>query len=286
MKYSGPLKIQKISRSTKRLTTHAKRYAADEDGIFSMRGQWIKEGNDCLLKESKNRFNDYNNLALFNISLGDIQEVAFHNEKECKTHLYLGALYKLFACRYYSLCEFEGKERSACEVNLRALAYFEAAVIAGANDVAQSLGKMLVSVDQSSIPLNVQKTDSIIIHLFNGDDAKVAEHCRFVKEHQNTLWTCKSMLEEIELYEAILAGDNQRFYDGFILSLRANRRDPNLVWFLDLLHLALGKIAVQRGFELPIDTEDCPQHLLQPEHCDYNSVTAQAPVEGFPWEEY
>ena len=47
----------------------------------------------------------------------------------------------------------------------------------------------------------------------------------------------------------------------------------------------MGKIAVKRGFEVPIDTEDCPQCLIQPEQCDYSHIEIPAPIEGFPWEQ-
>ena len=109
------------------------------------------------------------------------------------------------------------------------------------------------------------------------------ENCDFIKANQDTLWTGTSIFDTIELYEAILTQDNQKFYDLFVASLRKNRRDPNLVYFLDFLHITIGKIALKRGFELPIDTADCPQCLLQSEVSDYSSVEIKKPIEGLPF---
>lgn len=284
MKYSGSLKTQRISRSTKRLTTHAKRYATNEGGILTMREQWLREGGERLLKGSKSRFSDYDNLAFLHNSMGDIQQIAFGNTQVCKTHLYQSALYKSYACRYFDKQNPIDQASSEFAVNLRALTYFEAAVIADADEVACLLGNQLLFADQGPMPITVEKIEGALIHLFNGDDCHVKENCDFIKANQETLWTCKSMFESIELYEAILAEDNQKVYDLFVASLRKNRRDPNLEFFLDFLHIAIGKIAIKRGLELPMDTEDCPQCLLQPEVCDYNSLTIQTPIEGFPWE--
>lgn len=93
------------------------------------------------------------------------------------------------------------------------------------------------------------------------------------------------MLLMADVYEALLEGDNQRFYDALIASMRLNRRDPNLIDWLDTWAISMGKIAVKRGFEVPIDTEDCPQCLIQPEQCDYSHIEIPAPIEGFPWEQ-
>lgn len=279
MKYNGPLKTQKISRSTKRLTIHAKRYAIDEGGILTMREQWLKEGYERLSKESKNRFSDYDYLAFLHSSMGDIQQIAFGNTRACKTHLYQCALYKSYACRYFDL----QKMTSTCGVNLRELAYFEAVVIADADDIAHTLGNQLLHADQSSMPTSVRKIESSLIDLFNGDDLQVKENCDFIKANRDTLWTGTSIWEMIELYEAVLTQDNQKIYDLFVRSLQKNRRDLNLVYFLDFLHIAIGKIVLKRGFELPIDTVDCPQCLLQPEASDYSSLEIKKPVEGLPF---
>ena len=146
-----------------------------------------------------------------------------------------------------------------------------------------TLGDQLIAADQGPMPISVKKIESSLIDLFNGNDLRVKENCDFIKANQDTLWTGTSIFDTIELYEAILAQDNQKFYDLFVASLRKNRRDPNLVYFLDFLHITIGKIALKRGFELPIDTADCPQCLLQSEVSDYSSVEIKKPIEGLPF---
>lgn len=279
MRYTGPIKTQKVSPKPKRLAVNAVRYAADEGGILTMRNEWLKEGQARLSRDSSSRFSDYNGLAFLHLSMGDIQQVAFGNTKLCKEHLYQSAVYKFYACQYFN----DQSARENCEVDLRALVYFEAAVIADAFEVAHRLGDQLLRADQSSMPPSVEKVEGALIHLFNEDDDQAKANFDFIKGPQNNGWTGSSVLNQIALFEALIENNNQKFYDLFVDSLRRNRRDPNLVYFLDLLHITIGKIAIRRGFELPIDTADCPQCLLQPEICDYTSVEIQKPIEGFPW---
>lgn len=86
----------------------------------------------------------------------------------------------------------------------------------------------------------------------------------------------------MDVYEALLGRNNQRFYDSVIAYIRRCRRDPNMIGWLNTWAIAMGKIAVKRGFEVPIDTEDCPQCLIQPEQCDYSGIEIPAPIEDFP----
>lgn len=279
MKYKGTIKTQKISPKPKRLAINAVRYATDEGGILTMRKEWLQEGRTQLSRISNNRFSDYNRLSFLHLSMGDIQQIAFGDTKLCKDYLYQSAMYKSYACEYYN----PQNARDNGDVNLRALVYFEAAVIADAFEVAHRLGNQLLRADQKPMPLSVEKIEGALIHLFNGDDHQAKENFDFIRKHQNEQWTGTSVFNQINLYEALLEKNNQKFYDLFVDSLRQNRRDPNLVYFLDLLHITIGKIAIKRGFEVPIDTADCPQCLLQPEICDYSHIKIYAPIEGFPW---
>jgi len=279
LRYTGPIKTQKVSPKPKRLAVNAVRYATDEGGILTMRNEWLKEGQARLSRDSNSRFSDYNGLAFLHLSIGDIQQIAFGNTKLCKEHLYQSAVYKFYACQYFN----DQSARESYEVNLRALVYFEAAVIADAFEVAHRLGDQLLHANQSSMPPSVEKVEGALIHLFNEDDYQAKANFDFVKGPQNNGWTGSSVFNQIALFEALIENNNQKFYDLFVDSLRRNRRDPNLVYFLDLLHITIGKIAIRKGFELPIDTADCPQCLLQPEICDYTSVEIQKPIEGFPW---
>ena len=279
MKYKGTIKTQKISPNPKRLAINAVRYATDEGGILTMRKEWLQEGQTQLSRDSNNRFSDYNRLSFLHLSMGDIQQIAFGDTKLCKDYFYQSAMYKSYACQYFN----PQNTRNNGEVNLRALDYFEAAVIADAIEVAHKLGNQLLHANQNPMPPSVEKIEGALIHLFNGDDYQAKENFDFIRKHQDGQWTGSSVFDQIDLYEALLEKNNQKFYDLFIASLRQNRRDHNLVNFLDLLHIAIGKIAIKRGFELPIDTADCPQCLLQPEMRDYSHIKIYAPAEGFPW---
>ncbi len=281
LKNTGSIKTQKLLHTPKRLAANAARYAADEGGILSMRKQWLQEAQARLSSNRINRFLDYDRLAFLHLSIGDIRQIAFGDTKSCKDHLYQSAVYKSYACQYVQ--STGDKVDSKGDINLRALVYFEVAVIADAYEIAHTLGNHLLHADQGFMPPSVEKIEGALIHLFNGNDSQVKEDFDFIKSPQNTRWTGSSVFDQIELYEALLKGDNQKFYDLFVASLRQNRRDPNLVYFLDFLHIAIGKIAIKRGFELPVDTADCPQCLLQPDRCDYSSVEIHAPIEGLPW---
>lgn len=279
MKYKGAIKTQKISPKPKRLAVNAVRYAADEGGILTMRKEWLHEGQVRLSSDSKSRFSDYNRMAFLHLSMGDIQQIAFGDTKLCKDYLYQSAVYKSYACQYFNT----QNARDNGDVNLRALVYFEAAVVADAFEVAHRLGNQLLHANQYPMSPSVEKIEGALIHLFNGDDCQAKANFDFIREHQNERRTGSSVISQVTLFEALIEKNNQKFYDLFVDSLRQNRRDPNLVYFLDLLHIAIGKIAIKRGLELPIDTADCPQCLLQPEICDYSSIRIHEPVEGFPW---
>jgi len=263
----------------KRIAVHSARYAADEGGVRTNIETWLKDSHTRLLESGENRFSDYDDLAFFHLLVGDVQQIAFGRTEDCKRHLYQSAVYKSWSCRYYALQPPEYREPFM--VNLRALDYFEAAVAAGAEDAARTLGEQLLSADQSEIPYDVVKMESAMIHLFNGEDGRAKACCDAVSKHERDRW--KRAYSKVGLFEAILEGDNQKFYDLFADSLRGNRRDRNLVHFLDLLHIAIGRIAIKRGLDLPVDTADCPQCLLRPEACDYSSIELQEPVEGLPW---
>ena len=159
--------------------------------------------------------------------------------------------------------------------------FFENAIIADADDLARKLGEYLLTIERHDISYAVWEAYRATNLLYFGWDKEAGQACATARSKLKS----KAILLMVDVYEALLEGDNQRFYDALIASLRRNRRDPNLIYWLDTWHIVMGKIAVKRGFEVPIDTEDCPQCLIQPEQCDYSHIEIPAPIEGFPWEQ-
>lgn len=212
---------------------------------------------------------------------GNIEQVVFHNKARCKELLFCAAATHWIACQYFdpngpmSLSHYWGR------VNFRSKSFFEAAIIADANELAYKLGEYLLTTERDDIPYNTWEVYRTTNLLYFGRDEEAIQACAAIRRNTK----CKSMLLMADVYEALLEGDNQRFYDALIASMRLNRRDPNLIDWLDTWAISMGKIAVKRGFEVPIDTEDCPQCLIQPEQCDYSHIEIPAPIEGFPWEQ-
>ena len=205
----------------------------------------------------------------------------FHNKARCKELLFCAAATHWIVCQYFDPNGPMTFSHNWSKVNFRSLAFFDSAIIADANELACKLGKHLLTTERDIIPYDAWEAYRTTTLLYFGRDEEAIQACAAVRSETKY----KSMLLMVDVYEALLEGDNQRFYDALIASLRFHRRDPNLIGWLDTWHIVMGKIAVKRGFEVPIDTEDCPQCLIQPEQCDYSHIEIPAPIEGFPWEQ-
>ena len=272
---------QKIAKTTKRIKSYAEAYLDPENPIKDMWRQFHQEYIDALSKKSSSRFNDYVILSQDYLQFGDIEQIVFHNKARCKELLFCAAATHWIVCQYFDPNGPMTLAHNWSDVNFRSLAFFDSAIIADANELACKLGKYLLTTERDIIPYDAWEAYRTTTLLYFGRDEEAIQACAAIRRNTK----CKSMLLMADVYEALLEEDNQRFYDALIASMRLNRRDPNLIGWLDTWAIAMGKIAVKRGFEVPIDTEDCPQCLIQPEQCDYSHIEIPAPIEGFPWEQ-
>ena len=272
---------QKISKTTKRIKSSVEAYLDPENPIKDMWRQSHQKHIDALSQKSSSRFSDYVILSKDYRQFGDIEQIVFHNKARCKELLFCAAATHWIVCQYFDPNGPMTFSHSWSEVNFRSKSFFEAAIIADANELACKLGKYLLTTERDIIPYDAWEAYRTTTLLYFGRDEEAIQACAAIRRNTK----CKSMLLMADVYEALLEGDNQRFYDALIASMRLNRRDPNLIDWLDTWAISMGKIAVKRGFEVPIDTEDCPQCLIQPEQCDYSHIEIPAPIEGFPWEQ-
>ena len=110
----------------------------------------------------------------------------------------------------------------------------------------------------------VQALEETSIRLYAGEDEAVRANCAFIRENKGKLWTCKTIFQEMDILDALLDRDGQRFYDAFVVLFRRDRRDP-YIDLLDMGLIMLGRIALSRGLELPLDTMECPRALMLPD---------------------
>ena len=256
-----PLVTQKINPRTKRLEEMARRYT--EGNLREYYTKEVAAGLAALEAPPKlHRFYDHYNLSHNYLQMGQFQQLS-GDTAACRESFRLAARYRLEGCRQYQGLPPEEQERNVSAVNLRALGYFQGAVLAGERELALALGERLAAAEQTGIPACVQAMQETSIRLYAGEDGAVRERCAFIRANQASrkLWTCETMFQETDILEGLLDGDNQRFYDAFVVLFRRDRRDP-YIDLLDLGLLTLGKIAISRGMELPLDTMECPRALM------------------------
>lgn len=90
---------------------------------------------------------------------------------------------------------------------------------------------------------------------------------------------------ELRIQLDILDGDETAFNEDLAESIRCERSNRDRYTFLDWHSIACAKIAMRRGLEVTVDTEDCPLSLSRPAEMDYSGLELPRPKYGFPWEQ-
>lgn len=255
-----PLQIQKINPKTKRLEEMVRRFVSP-GGLREYYDKAITEGMDALEAPTKlHRYYDHHSLSHDYLQMGQFQQLT-GDTAACRESFRLAARHRLEACRCFDGLPPESREQCVASVNLRALQYFQGAVLAGEQSLAMELGRHLIAADQTGMPQCVHAMEETSIQLYAGEDEAVRANCAFIRENKDKLWTCETIFQKMDILDALLDMDNQRFYDAFVALFRRNRRDPYIA-LLDMGLLMLGKIALSRGLELPLDTMECPRSLM------------------------
>ena len=89
---------------------------------------------------------------------------------------------------------------------------------------------------------------------------------------------------ELRIQLDILDGDETAFNEDLAESIRCERSNRDSYVFMDWHAIACAKIAMRRGMEVTVDTEDCPLSLSRPAEMDYSGLELPRPKYGFPWE--
>lgn len=89
---------------------------------------------------------------------------------------------------------------------------------------------------------------------------------------------------ELRILLDILDGDRTAFNEDLAESIRCERSNRDSYVFMDWHAIACAKIAMRRGLEVTVDTEDCPLSLSRPAEMDYSGLELPRPKYGFPWE--
>lgn len=258
-----PLTTQKINPKTKRLEDLARRCALPDGPLEFYEEMAAKTLAELNAPPRRNRFFPYRNIADDYLEIGQFQQL-LGNTNACKENFRLAAQNILEAGQYFDSVPPEEQGQYLGSVNLLSQGFFQGAVLAGEKDLALELGEKLMAGDQAGTQLTFQAMAKAKIYLYAGKDQAVRAQCEFVRQSKGKRWTHKAYFLEIDVLEALLDGDNQRFYDAFVVLFRRDRRDPE-IYLLDMGLITLGRIAISRGLELPVDTMECPRSLMLPD---------------------
>lgn len=257
------LMTQKINPRTKRLEDLARRCALPDGPLEFWEGMAAKMLAELDAPPWRSRFFPYRNIAKDYLEIGQFRQL-MGNTAACKENFRLAAQNLLEASRYFDSLSPKDQGQYRGSVNLLSQGVFQGAVLAGEKDLALELGEKLMAGDQAGTQLTFQAMAKAKIYLYAGKDQAVRAQCEFVRQSKGKRWTHKAYLLEIDVLEALLDMDNQRFYDAFVVLFRRDRRDP-YIDLLDLGLITLGRIAISRGLELPVDTMECPRSLMLPD---------------------
>lgn len=95
----------------------------------------------------------------------------------------------------------------------------------------------------------------------------------------------KGAAVELRILLDILDGNETAFNEDLAESIRCERSNRDRYTFMDWHAIACAKIAMGRGMEVRVDTEDCPLSLSRPAEMDYSGLELPRPRCGFPWEQ-
>lgn len=258
-----PLLTQKINPRTKRLEDLARRCALPDGPLEFRERMAAKMLAELDAPPRRSRFFPYRNIAADYLEIGQFRQL-MGDTAACKENFRLAAQSLLEAHRYFDSISLEDQGQHGGSVNLLSRDFFQGAVLAGERDLALELGEKLMAGDQTGTQLSFQAMAKAKIYLYAGKDQAVRAQCEFVRQSKGKRWTHKAYFLEIDVLDALLDMDNQRFYDAFVVLFRRDRRDP-YIDLLDLGLIMLGRIALSRGLELPVDTMECPRALMLPE---------------------
>lgn len=209
--------------------------------------------------------------------------------RTCKENMYRAAWCEQAVCRWPD----RAINGSFAQFNGMRMVYFWGAVIADADPgFLKALGDLLRRPEyQPNFKITAVNAGlsgyRAFIALTLGEDEDVirAQAEQALADLEGLKSVRKGAIPEVRILLDILDGDETAFNEDLAESIRCERSNRDSYVFMDWHAIACAKIAMGRGMEVRVDTEDCPLSLSRPAEMDYSGLELPRPRCGFPWEQ-
>lgn len=222
-------------------------------------------------------------------TMAEYEQLHRGDTRACKENMYLAAWCQRGVC----LWPDQNVHGTLAYFNGVTMLYFLAAVIADADrDFLKELGDLLRRPDYQMnfriTAVNAVLTEyKALIALALGEDEAViqAQAEKALTDIMGVKSVRKGAAVELRILLDILDRDETAFNEDLAESIRFERSNRDRMNLMNWHAIACAKIAMRRGMEVEVDTEDCPLSLSRPAEMDYSGLELPRPKCGFPWEQ-
>lgn len=278
------MSVKKLAKTTKRITDWRANWepAATEKSI----ARWLEKletSDDPGLRRGA-----LATLAGNYRTMAEYQQLHRGDTRACKENMYRAAWCQRAVC----LWPDKNVHGSLAYFNGATMLYFLAAVIADADrDFLKELGDLLRRPDYqmnfriTAVNAVLSEYRALIALVLGEDEAVIrAQAEKALADIMGVKSVRKGAAVELRTLLDILDGDGAALNEHLEESIRFERSNRDRVNFMNWHAIACAKIAMGRGMEVTVDTEDCPLSLSRPEVVDYSGLELPQPKLAFPWE--
>lgn len=227
-------------------------------------------------------------LADYYAIMAEYEQIHRGDTQMCKENMYRVGWCQWAVCRWPD----QKMNRTRVRFNGLTMLTFYGAVIADANEVfLKELGGLLRRPEyQTNFRITAVNAmlsgDRALIALALGEDENVirAQAEKALADITGLKSVRKGAAVELRILLDILNRDEAAFNEDLAESIRCERSSRDRCNLMDWHAISCAKIAMRRGLEVTVDTEDCPLSLSRPAEMDYSGLELPRPKYGFPWE--
>lgn len=221
--------------------------------------------------------------------MAEYEQLHLGNSQACKENMYRAAWCQRAVCRWPD----RAVNGSMAGFNGSTMLYFLGAVIAdAAPDFLRELGDLLRRPEYqpnfrvTAVNAMLSGDRALIALALGEDEAAIRSQAeRALADIMGLKSVRKGAALELRILLDILDGDEAALNEHLEESIRCERSNRDSYVFMDWHALACAKIAMRRGMQVRVDTEDCPLSLSRPEGMDYSALELPRPKLAFPWEQ-
>lgn len=277
------MRAKKLPKTTKRI----------EDWRASWEPSAVEKSIACWLERSEApdpqlRCDALSTLADDHQIMAEYQQLHRGDSRACKENMYRAAWCQRAVC----LWPDHAVNGSMADFNGARMIQFLGAVIADADqDLLKELGDLLRRPEyQPNFRIKAVNAmlsgDRALIALALGEDEDVirAQVEQALADILGLKSVRKGAAVELRILLDILNRDGAALNEHLEESIRCERSNRDNYVFMNWHAIACAKLAMRRGMEVTVDTEDCPLSLSRPETVDYSGLDLPRPKLPFPWE--